>query len=135
MMHTLNLQTQKRDEWQDITAKVESLVQKSGIKEGHVMVYCPHTTAGITINENADPDVVKDVVMRLDEIYPWEHSKYRHMEGNTAAHLKAMTLGNSQQVIIHNGELFLGTWQGIFFCEFDGPRHRQLFIKVFKDAE
>ncbi|WP_404468044.1 secondary thiamine-phosphate synthase enzyme YjbQ [Sutcliffiella horikoshii] len=135
MMHTLNLQTQKRDEWQDITAKVESLVSKSGIKEGHVMVYCPHTTAGITINENADPDVVKDVMMRLDEVYPWEHPKYRHMEGNTAAHLKAMTLGNSQQVIIHNGQLVLGSWQGIFFCEFDGPRHRQLFIKVIKDAE
>jgi len=135
MMHTLNLQTHKRDEWQDITAKVESLVQKSEVKEGHVMVYCPHTTAGITINENADPDVVKDVVMRLDEVYPWEHPKYRHMEGNTAAHLKAMTLGSSQQVIIHNGKLVLGTWQGIFFCEFDGPRHRKIYIKVMKDAE
>ncbi|MGD6781135.1 secondary thiamine-phosphate synthase enzyme YjbQ [Sutcliffiella horikoshii] len=135
MLHTVNLQTQKRDEWQDITAKVESLVQKSGVKEGHVIIYCPHTTAGITINENADPDVVKDVVMRLDEVYPWEHPKYRHMEGNTAAHLKAMTLGNSQQVIIQNGELVLGTWQGIFFCEFDGPRHRKIYIKVMKDAE
>ncbi|TYS63616.1 YjbQ family protein [Sutcliffiella horikoshii] len=135
MIHTLNLQTHKRDEWQDITAKVESLVSKSGIIEGHVMVYCPHTTAGITINENADPDVVKDVVMRLDEVYPWQHPKYRHMEGNTAAHLKAMTLGNSQQVIIHNGQLVLGTWQGIFFCEFDGPRHREIYIKVFKDSE
>ena len=135
MLYTLNLQTLKRDEWQDITAKVESLILKSGIKEGQVMVYCPHTTAGITINENADPNVVKVVVMRLDEVYPWEHPKYRHMEGNTAAHLKAMTLGNSQQVIIHNGELVLGTWQGIFFCEFDGPRHRKINIKVIKDAE
>lgn len=135
MLHKLNLQTHKRDEWQDISAEVESLVSKSGIKEGHVLVYCPHTTAGITINENADPDVVKDVVMRLDEIYPWEHPKYRHMEGNTAAHLKAMTLGNSQQIIIHNGQLVLGTWQGIFFSEFDGPRHRQIYIKVYKDAE
>ncbi|WP_404442032.1 secondary thiamine-phosphate synthase enzyme YjbQ [Sutcliffiella horikoshii] len=135
MLHKLNLQTHKRDEWQDISAEVESLVSKSGIKEGHVLVYCPHTTAGITINENADPDVVKDVVMRLEEIYPWEHPKYRHMEGNTAAHLKAMTLGNSQQIIIHNGQLVLGTWQGIFFCEFDGPRHRQIYIKVCKDAE
>lgn len=135
MLHKLNLQTHKRDEWQDISAEVESLVSKSGIKEGHVLVYCPHTTAGITINENADPDVVKDVVMRLDEIYPWKHPKYRHMEGNTAAHLKAMTLGNSQQIIIHNGQLVLGTWQGIFFCEFDGPRHRQIYIKVYKDAE
>ncbi|MEA3319201.1 MAG: secondary thiamine-phosphate synthase enzyme YjbQ [Bacillota bacterium] len=135
MMHTLSLRTYKRDEWHDITAMVESVVLESGIKEGHVMVYCPHTTAGITINENADPDVVKDVVMRLDEVYPWEHPKYRHMEGNTAAHLKAMTLGNSQQVIIHNGQLVLGKWQGIFFCDFDGPRHREIYIKVFKDAE
>lgn len=134
-MQTFNLQTSMRDEWQDITTKVESQVAKSGVKEGHVVVYCPHTTAGITINENADPDVVKDVVMRLDEVYPWEHPKYRHMEGNTAAHLKAMTLGSSQQILIQNGQLMLGTWQGIFFCEFDGPRHRNVYIKVFKDAD
>ncbi|WP_339146354.1 MULTISPECIES: secondary thiamine-phosphate synthase enzyme YjbQ [unclassified Sutcliffiella] len=134
MLHTIKLQTSSRDEWQDITGKVESLVQKTGVKEGHVIVYCPHTTAGITINENADPDVVKDVVMRLDEVYPWEHPKYRHMEGNTAAHLKAMTLGSSQQIIIHEGHLVLGTWQGIFFCEFDGPRQRNVYIKMFKDA-
>ncbi|MCG1021040.1 secondary thiamine-phosphate synthase enzyme YjbQ [Sutcliffiella horikoshii] len=135
MIHTINLQTSNRDEWQDITDKVESLVLRTGIKEGHVIVYCPHTTAGITINENADPDVVKDVVMRLDEVYPWEHPKYRHMEGNTAAHLKAMTLGNSQQILIDKGQLVLGTWQGIFFCEFDGPRQRKVYIKVFKDAD
>lgn len=130
MIHTINLQTSNRDEWQDITDKVESLVLRTGIKEGHVIVYCPHTTAGITINENADPDVVKDVVMRLDEVYPWEHPKYRHMEGNTAAHLKAMTLGNSQQILIDDCQLVLGTWQGIFFCEFDGPRQRKVYISV-----
>lgn len=135
MIHTINLQTSNRDEWQDITDKVKSLVLRTGIKEGHVIVYCPHTTAGITINENADPDVVKDVVMRLDEVYPWEHPKYRHMEGNTAAHLKAMKLGNSQQIFIDKGQLVLGTWQGIFFCEFDGPRQRKVYIKVFKIAD
>lgn len=135
MMHTIQLQTTKRDEWQDITARVETIVEKSGIKEGNVIVYCPHTTAGITINENADPDVVRDVVMRLDEVYPWEHQKYRHAEGNTAAHLKAMTVGSSQQIIIQRNKLVLGTWQGIFFCEFDGPRDRKVHIKVFKDAD
>ncbi|MCM3617200.1 secondary thiamine-phosphate synthase enzyme YjbQ [Sutcliffiella horikoshii] len=135
MMHTIQLQTTKRDEWQDITARVETIVEKSGIKEGNVIVYCPHTTAGITINENADPDVVRDVVMRLDEVYPWEHQNYRHAEGNTAAHLKAMTVGSSQQIIIQRNKLVLGTWQGIFFCEFDGPRDRKVHIKVFKDAD
>jgi secondary thiamine-phosphate synthase enzyme len=130
MIHTLTLKTMQRDGWHDITKEVENLVKESGRKDGMAIVFSPHTTAGITINENADPDVVKDVVMRLDEVYPWEHPKYSHMEGNTAAHLKTMTVGCSQQVIIQDGSLLLGTWQGIFFCEFDGPRTRNVHIKI-----
>ena len=89
-----------------------------------LVVYSPHTTAGITINENADPDVQKDILRRLNEIYPWEDAKDRHFEGNSAAHLKTSTVGASQTVIIHEGKLLLGRWQGIYFCEFDGPRIR-----------
>lgn len=130
MLQKLELSTTKRDEMRDITREVRSVVDKSGITDGTVIIYCPHTTAGITINENADPDVKHDVLMRLDEVYPWKHPKYRHAEGNTASHLKAITTGSSQTVIIHNGQLLLGTWQGIYFCEFDGPRQRHYFIKI-----
>ncbi|MFE7062257.1 secondary thiamine-phosphate synthase enzyme YjbQ [Sutcliffiella sp. NPDC057660] len=129
MLITLELTTSARDEWQDITGLVQKELKKLTIVEGTVLVYCPHTTAGITINENADPDVVTDVQMRLDEVYPWNHPKYLHMEGNTAAHLKGITVGSSQQIIIDKGELLLGTWQGIFFCEFDGPRNRTVHLK------
>lgn len=129
MLITLKLTTSARDEWQDITGLVQKELKKLSIVEGSVLVYCPHTTAGITINENADPDVVTDVQMRLDEVYPWNHPKYLHMEGNTAAHLKAISVGSSQQIIIDKGELLLGTWQGIFFCEFDGPRIRTVHLK------
>ncbi|QFT89248.1 hypothetical protein FIU87_11365 [Bacillus sp. THAF10] len=132
MHFSFQLQTGKRDEWQDITRSVEELLLRSGIKTGIITVYCPHTTAGITINENADPDVVSDVIMKLNEVYPWEHPNYQHMEGNTAAHLKAMTLGSSQQIIVQDGKLVLGTWQGIFFCEFDGPRTRKVHVHILK---
>lgn len=130
MLVTMELTTNRQDEWQDITEQIQRTVRESNVTDGIVVVYCPHTTAGITINENADPDVVADVQMRLHEVFPWDHPRYLHMEGNTAAHLKAITTGNSQQVIIHNGELLLGTWQGIFFCEFDGPRKRTVHIKI-----
>ncbi len=130
MLHTLEITTTKRDELRDITREVISYVKKSGIQDGLIVVYCPHTTAGIAINENADPDVKHDVLMRLDEVYPWEHPKYRHAEGNTASHLKSITTGPSQTLIIHEGELILGRWQGIYFCEFDGPRRRQCFLKI-----
>lgn len=126
----MNLQTTKHDQMIDITHEVQAFVRSSGIQQGIVLVYCPHTTAGIAINENADPDVVRDVLRRLDEQYPWEHPLDRHMEGNTAAHLKAITTGTSQMVIVENGRLVLGTWQGIYFCEFDGPRTRQVHFKV-----
>ncbi|WP_239614790.1 secondary thiamine-phosphate synthase enzyme YjbQ [Cohnella mopanensis] len=125
-----NLRTTNRDELIDITRQVASVVAKQGIQEGIVVVYCPHTTAGITINENADPDVKKDVLMRLDEVYPWNHPQYRHAEGNTASHLKAITTGTSQTIILTGGKMLLGRWQGIYFCEFDGPRQREYYIKV-----
>jgi len=130
VIHKFTLSTSKRDEFIDITPRVQELIRREGIAEGTAVVYCPHTTAGITINENADPDVVRDMLMRLDEVYPWTHPKYRHAEGNTASHLKASTMGASQTVFIENGRLVLGTWQGIYFCEFDGPRTRTYYVKL-----
>lgn len=132
MLQTLEISTAKRDEMRDITREVRSLVKNSGIVNGLAVIYCPHTTAGITINENADPDVKHDVLLRLDEVYPWEHPKYRHAEGNTASHLKAITTGSSQTVIIQDGDLVLGRWQGIYFCEFDGPRQRRYVVKLIE---
>jgi secondary thiamine-phosphate synthase enzyme len=126
------LSTSRRDEMIDITRQVASAVARAGIAEGIVHIYCPHTTAGIAINENADPDVKRDVLMRLDEVYPWEHPKYRHAEGNTASHLKAITTGTSQTVIVTGGNLLLGRWQGIYFCEFDGPRQRTFYVKTIE---
>ncbi|MDN4617088.1 secondary thiamine-phosphate synthase enzyme YjbQ [Paenibacillus sp. PsM32] len=130
MLYTLPISTSKRDAMRDITRDVSSLITQSGVQEGIVVIYCPHTTAGIAINENADPDVKHDVIMRLDEVYPWEHPKYRHMEGNTASHLKSITTGPSQTVIIQEGRMLLGRWQGIYFCEFDGPRKREYMVKI-----
>lgn len=132
MLTKLTIHTTSRDEMIDITNEVQQFVKDVGVKDGLVMVYCPHTTAGITINENADPDVLHDMLIRLDEVYPWEHPKYRHMEGNSASHLKASTVGSSQSVIIFSGDLVLGQWQGIYFCEFDGPRKRNYFLKIVK---
>ncbi|SDN31428.1 secondary thiamine-phosphate synthase enzyme [Fictibacillus solisalsi] len=133
MLQRFTIQTHNRDEMLDITETVRAYIQEQGVQEGVLYVYCAHTTAGITINENADPDVKSDMLMRLDEVYPWEHPKYRHGEGNTASHLKASTVGSSQPVIINDGDLVLGTWQGIYFCEFDGPRTRNYFVKVIPD--
>lgn len=133
MVIKCKLQTHKRDEMIEITREVLEIVNNEKVNNGYVIVYCPHTTAGITINENADPDVVHDMLMRLDEVYPWNHPKYRHLEGNSASHLKASTVGSSQTVFIENGNLLLGTWQGIYFCEFDGPRERTYYVKVLKD--
>ncbi|MFC5699746.1 secondary thiamine-phosphate synthase enzyme YjbQ [Cohnella faecalis] len=126
------LSTSRRDEMIDITRQVALTVSRHGMTEGIALIYCPHTTAGIAINENADPDVKHDVLMRLDEVYPWNHPKYRHAEGNTASHLKAITTGTSQAVIVAEGRLALGRWQGIYFCEFDGPRQREFFVKLME---
>ncbi|GBF75212.1 hypothetical protein PA598K_03602 [Paenibacillus sp. 598K] len=132
MLFTETLRTSRRDEMIDITRQIITLIRQEDIRDGLAVIYSPHTTAGITIQENADPDVKLDVLMRLDEVYPWEHSKYRHAEGNTASHLKAMTTGTSQTIIIRDGQPVLGQWQGIYFCEFDGPRTRQYHVKVIR---
>lgn len=105
------------------------MIKGSGVTDGICAVYCPHTTAGITINENADPDVVKDMLLGLDKAFP-NRSEFRHAEGNSSAHLKASCVGSSVTVIIENGRLVLVTWQGIYFCEFDGPRKRKFYVKV-----
>lgn len=132
MLKKISVKTNQRDQMLDITSEVRRVVSEEQFKNGIVIVYSAHTTAGITINENADPDVKHDMLMRLDEVYPWEHPKYRHAEGNSASHLKTSTVGASQTIIVQNGELILGTWQGIYFCEFDGPRNRTVYIKTME---
>ena len=132
MLKRISVKTSQRDEMIDITREIRSAIHEANIKQGVVMVYSAHTTAGITINENSDPDVKHDMLMRLDEVYPWEHPKYRHAEGNSASHLKTSTVGASQMLIIEEGDLILGTWQGIYFCEFDGPRNRTVYIKTME---
>lgn len=123
------VRTGKPEEMIDITGIVRQAVLSSGVKEGIVTVFVPHTTAAVTINENADPDVIHDLLMGLDRIYPREGG-YRHAEGNSHAHLKASAMGSSCTVVIEGGGLKLGTWQGIYFCEFDGPRNRKVYIKI-----
>jgi len=131
MIFDLKLQSEQQIQFIDITREVQKLVDKSGIAEGIVLLFVPHTTAALTINENADPDVVTDLTSGLDKIAP-QYASYRHLEGNSAAHIKSSLIGASEQVIIHSGKLSLGTWQGIYFCEFDGPRSRKLQIKLLK---
>lgn len=130
MLHKIRLQTREHQQMLDITTQVQDVIRQEGIQEGIALVYCPHTTAAVTINENADPDVVRDIMMRLEEMYPWHHPRDRHTEGNSAAHLKASTLGSSELIPVTGGRLALGTWQGIYFCEFDGPRQRTFYVKV-----
>ncbi|MDR2573294.1 MAG: secondary thiamine-phosphate synthase enzyme YjbQ [Desulfovibrio sp.] len=123
-----SLQTEKEG-FYDITAAVRETIRKSGVTDGLCLVYCPHTTAGITINENADPDVVRDLLYGLGTAFP-DRSEFRHAEGNSAAHLKASCIGSSVILMVENGAPVLGTWQGVYFCEFDGPRARKYLIKV-----
>lgn len=125
----ITLKTNARTEMIDITAQVQALVDRRGIQQGTCMVYVPHTTAGVTINEHADPAVRDDILMVLNQMVPWK-ADYRHMEGNSPAHVKASLMGVSQMVAVENGRLVLGTWQGIFFCEFDGPRTRKLHVTI-----
>ena len=131
-MMTYNVKTRNRDELVDITGLASQAVSESGIVCGRCLVYVPHTTAGVTINENADPSVKSDLLMALKKCVPDTYS-YTHMEGNSPAHVKASLVGASAIVIIDNGNLVLGTWQGIFFCEFDGPRNRKVYIKIISD--
>jgi secondary thiamine-phosphate synthase enzyme len=129
MLKTVPVRTSARVELVDITGLVHQLVSKSGVNSGLCLVYVPHTTAGVTINENADPSVKDDILMELSKIVPF-NDNYQHSEGNSAAHIKASMVGSNVEVIIDNGKLVLGTWQGIYFCEFDGPRNRKVYIKV-----
>jgi secondary thiamine-phosphate synthase enzyme len=128
-MKEISLQTHSRVEMIDITAAVQKVVHDEGIKSGICLVYTPHTTAAVTINENADPDVPRDILAALDKAVPLS-ANYRHSEGNSAAHVKSSLVGASEMVIIENGSLVLGTWQSIFFCEFDGPRTRKVLISI-----
>ncbi len=116
-------------EMQSVTAQVREVLRNSGVTDGLCVVHCPHTTAAVTINESADPDVVSDLLYALDKTYP-DRAEFRHSEGNSAAHLKASVVGNSVTVPVQGGKLLLGTWQGIYFCEFDGPRKRHVFVTV-----
>lgn len=125
----LTVKTSSRAQFIELTGQVKHLVSGAGVREGVCYLYAPHTTAALTINENADPTVVQDILTQLEKIVPWQ-SNYKHTEGNAAAHIKASLLGASQTVFISGGRLVLGTWQGIFFCEFDGPRQRKVFVKI-----
>lgn len=123
------IKTAKPQQFIDITNKVAEEVKNSNVQDGIAVIFVPHTTAGVTINENADPDVVRDMIAAMDKAYP-VHGDYLHFEGNSHAHIKASLMGSSCTVIIQNGKLLLGTWQGIYFCEFGGPRNREFYVKV-----
>ncbi len=129
MSHTLELHTSAREALVDITAQVRAIVKQAGVKDGLCVVYVPHTTAGVTINEAADPDVAHDILLALAQAVP-RLAGFRHDEGNSTAHVKSTLTGASATVLVHGGELVLGTWQGIFFCEYDGPRRRQVLVHV-----
>ncbi|MBI3354259.1 MAG: YjbQ family protein [Nitrospirae bacterium] len=126
---SIDIKTKSQIEFIDITSNIQQAVDRSGIKEGVCYVYVPHTTAAVTINENADPDVIRDIITRLNEIVPLD-GNYRHTEGNSAAHIKASIVGSSETIFIEDGRLVLGAWQSIFFCEFDGQRSRRAMVKI-----
>ncbi|UOQ43288.1 secondary thiamine-phosphate synthase enzyme YjbQ [Halobacillus salinarum] len=132
MMKTFELRTDHHDQMVDVTSEVEGWIKEQGVKDGIVVVTSMHTTAGLTVNENADPDVKTDMLRRFSEIYPWADQKDLHGEGNTAAHMKTSTVGHAQTLIIEKGSLVLGTWQGLYFCEFDGPRNRKYKAKIIQ---
>jgi secondary thiamine-phosphate synthase enzyme len=129
LIHKLDIKTKSRVELQEITDRVRDVVAASGIKSGICHLFVPHTTAGILVNEHADPSVVEDIAAQLDELVP-QNKSYRHLEGNAPAHIKASLIGDSRTLFIEDGKLVLGTWQGIFFCEFDGPRNRNVLVKL-----
>ena len=128
----LTVKTKSRTELVDITSQVQALIQQHDIRDGLCFLYVPHTTAAITINESADPSVKADILMVLNQVIPWQ-ADYRHMEGNSPAHIKSSLIGASELIAIENKRLVLGTWQGIFFCEFDGPRTRKVHLKLLPD--
>ena len=128
-MRTLQIESRQQVEMIDITRDVRDAVCSHGITEGLAVVFTPHTTAAITINENADPDVPRDMVMAINRLVPLQDG-YRHLEGNSAAHVKSSLFGASEILLVSNGDIQLGTWQGVFFCEFDGPRRRRVLVQV-----
>ena len=128
-MKKFTVATRSRSDMIDITGEVTLAVKESGVQDGICHVFVPHTTAAVTINENADPDVPRDILMELDKVIPLTDG-YRHREGNSAAHIKASLVGSSETVFVEGGRLLLGTWQSIFFCEFDGPRMRSVIVRV-----
>ncbi len=133
-MDIFEIKTDKRSQMVELTSRLRQFVANAAVASGRMVVYVPHTTAGVTINENADPDVVHDMLRQLDEMVPWQQPFYRHGEGNSAAHVKASMMGSSVTVLIHQGQLVLGTWQGVWFCEFDGPRTRQVYVDIQSDS-
>ena len=128
MLREFSLRT-TRNGWSNITPQIREAIAKSGSTDGLCYVHCPHTTAGITINENADPDVVRDLIFALEQTYP-DRPEFRHAEGNSAAHLKASVVGSGVTLILRDGKPLLGTWQGVYFCEFDGPRTRRFYVSI-----
>lgn len=129
MTKTIPVSTGARTEFIDVTGKVQQVIKESGVKDGTCTVYVPHTTAAVTINENADPSVRRDILSSLNRLIPFDDN-YSHSEGNSAAHIKASIIGSSETIIVVDGRLALGTWQGIYYCEFDGPRRRTLLVQV-----
>lgn len=133
MLETISLSTKSREEFVDITDLVQEVIAKSKTREGSCIIYVPHTTAGLTVNENADPSVKADILMMLSRLIPRDDPKYRHSEGNSDGHIKSTLVGFSHVIPISGSQLTLGTWQGIFFCEFDGPRKRSVFVQVLSE--
>src|SRR5438105_8830502 len=129
-MQTIDVRTGRRTEFVEITDRVRQAVREAGLKDGVCVVYCPHTTAAITIQENADPDVVHDMLLWLNHHVPKDVSGFRHAEGNSDSHIKSSLVGSSATVLVRGGELVLGTWQGVYFCEFDGPRTRTVHVQA-----
>ena len=133
-MQTFTVRTRTRTEFVEITAEVRQAVRASGVQSGMCLVYCPHTTAAVTIQENADPDVVRDMLLWLNHHIPKDVPGFRHAEGNSDSHIKASLVGPSVTIPVHGGELVFGTWQGVYFCEFDGARNRQVHVKVWGES-
>ena len=131
MLKEISITTHSRTEFLNIDREVIRVVRESGVKEGICLVWVPHTTAAVTINENADPDVVRDILYETEKVIPFQDG-YHHSEGNSAAHIKSSLFGPSLTLIVSEGNLVLGTWQSIYFCEFDGPRRRRIFVKVME---
>ncbi|MBN2794032.1 MAG: YjbQ family protein [Clostridia bacterium] len=129
MLFEYVLKTSKMQEFVNLDHYLKDAIEKSNIKSGKLLVYCPHTTAGITINENGDPDVKRDIIETLNQVYPI-HGNYKHFEGNSHAHIKSSLMGVEKQLIVHEGKCILGTWQSVYFCEFDGPRTRKIYVLV-----